>query len=432
MKEAQLKKSLTPLLLWALGVGYVISGMYFGWNLGLARGGTYGMLIAIAGVIVLYGCFTFSYAELAGAIPKAGGVFDYAARAFNKEVGFLAGMAQWIEFVLAPPAIAIAIGTYLHISFPEISVTGAAILVYLIFTGLNIYGIRAAARFELLITLLAVAELLLFAALTLPHFSVAAFTTKSFMFGWSGVFAALPFAIWFFLGIEGLANVAEECVHPQRDIVRGFGSALFTLVVLCMLVFFSAVGVQGWEAIVNLPDGTTSDSPLPLALGKIVSTSNIYYQLLVGIGLFGLLASFHGLLLAGGRASYEMGKVGQLPALLGKIHPTFQTPATALVVNTFIGIGIVLTNATAEIITLSVFGALTVYIIAMLSLIKLRNHEPGLNRPFRVPGYPFTPYIALVLSAFALLSLIWYNATLAIGFFLIMGFSFVLYKWKSS
>jgi ethanolamine permease len=316
--------------------------------------------------------------------------------------------------------------------FPEISVTGAAILVYLIFTGLNIYGIRAAARFELLITLLAVAELLLFAALTLPHFSVAAFTTKSFVFGWSGVFAALPFAIWFFLGIEGLANVAEECVHPQRDIVRGFGSALFTLVVLCMLVFFSAVGVQGWEAIVNLPDGTTSDSPLPLALGKIVSTSHIYYQLLVGIGLFGLLASFHGLLLAGGRASYEMGKVGQLPALLGTIHTTFQTPATALVVNAIIGIGIVLTNATAEIITLSVFGALTLYIIAMLSLIKLRNHEPELKRPFRVPGYPFTPYIALVLSAIALLSLIWYNATLAIGFFLIMGFSFVLYKLKSS
>ena len=84
MKEAQLKKSLTPVLLWALGVGYVISGMYFGWNLGLAKGGTYGMLIAIAGVIVLYGCFTFSYAELAGAIPKAGGVFAYAARAFNK------------------------------------------------------------------------------------------------------------------------------------------------------------------------------------------------------------------------------------------------------------------------------------------------------------------------------------------------------------
>jgi ethanolamine permease len=64
MKEAQLKKSLTPVLLWALGVGYVISGMYFGWNLGLAKGGTYGMLIAIAGVIVLYGCFTFSCKSL--------------------------------------------------------------------------------------------------------------------------------------------------------------------------------------------------------------------------------------------------------------------------------------------------------------------------------------------------------------------------------
>jgi len=430
MKEVQFKKSLSPVLLWALGVGYVISGMYFGWNLGLAKGGTVGMLLAIAMVILLYACFTFSYAELSSAIPKAGGVFDYAARAYHTDAGFIAGMAQWIEFVFAPPAIAIAIGTYLHLSFPAISITSAAILVYLIFTALNIYGIRAAARFELVITLLAVLELLLFAFLTLPHFSVQAFMAKPLIHGWSGVFASLPFAIWFFLGIEGLANVAEECMHPQRDIVYGFGSALITLVVLCMLVFFSAVGIEGWESIVFLSDGTTSDSPLPLALGKVFAQSHFFYQLLVGIGLFGLLASFHGLLLAGGRASYEMGKSQNLPVWLGKIHPTFQTPANALVINSIFGIIIVLTGATAEIITLSVFGAITLYIIAMLSVIRLRNCEPDLKRPFRVPGYPYTPYIALVLSLIALFSLTWYNIQLACGYFLLLSVSFGIYKMQ--
>ena len=71
-------------MLWGLGVGYVISGMYFGWNLGLPQGGTGGLAIATAFIIILYITFTFSYTELACAIPKAGGVFDYATRALGK------------------------------------------------------------------------------------------------------------------------------------------------------------------------------------------------------------------------------------------------------------------------------------------------------------------------------------------------------------
>src|SRR6476659_1308316 len=106
----ELKRVLSPLMLWGLGVGYVISGMYFGWNLGLAEGGTLGLAIATFFIIILYTTFTFSYTELACAIPKAGGVFDYATKGLGKEIGFIAGMAQIIEFVFAPPAIAAAIG----------------------------------------------------------------------------------------------------------------------------------------------------------------------------------------------------------------------------------------------------------------------------------------------------------------------------------
>src|SRR3954468_15575132 len=105
-----LRKSLTPFMLWGLGVGYVISGMYFGWNLGLEKGGTAGMALATVIITIMYICFTFSYAELACAIPRAGGIFDYANKAFNPELGFIAGIAQTIEFIFAPPAIAFAIG----------------------------------------------------------------------------------------------------------------------------------------------------------------------------------------------------------------------------------------------------------------------------------------------------------------------------------
>src|ERR1700742_544286 len=122
-----LSRTLGPWMLWGLGVGYVISGMYFGWNLGLAVGGTLGLAIATAGAILLYITFTFSYAELACAIPKAGGVFDYATRGLNRDWGFVAGVAQLIEFLFAPPAIAAAIGAYFHIFLPEVPVTTIAI-----------------------------------------------------------------------------------------------------------------------------------------------------------------------------------------------------------------------------------------------------------------------------------------------------------------
>src|SRR6187200_3680885 len=144
-----LQRTLSPVMLWGLGVGYVISGMYFGWNLGLEQGGTLGLAIATVFIIIMYVTFTFSYAELASAIPKAGGAFDYANRALGKDWGFIAGMAQNIEFIFAPPAIAFAIGAYFNLFFPQISILGIAIVVFVLFTGLNIYGVRAAAIFEL-------------------------------------------------------------------------------------------------------------------------------------------------------------------------------------------------------------------------------------------------------------------------------------------
>ena len=426
-EDAKLSRTLTPLMLWGLGVGYVISGMYFGWNLGLEKGGTLGLAIATFFIIILYITFTFSYAELASAIPKAGGGFDYSRRAFGDTWGFIAGMAQNIEFIFAPPAIAFAIGAYFNLFFPSIPIIVISIISYILFTALNIRGVKISALFELGITLFAVGELLLFAGITLPHFSSEAFFKNSLPNGISGIFAALPFAIWFFLGLEGVANVAEETINPQRTIKVGFSSALITLIVLCLLVFAGAVGVGGWENIVYRADGSTSDSPLPLALINIVGENNFLYHLLITVGLFGLIASFHGLILAAGRASYEFGKARFAPPVFGKIHPTFHTPANALLLNMGIGILALLTGKTAEIITIAVFGALFLYLFSMLSLIKLRVSEPELPRPFKVPFYPLFPYTALTITLVALIAMIVFNFVLFLLFFSIMLISVFIF-----
>ena len=149
--------------------------------------------------------------------------------------------------------------------------------------------------------------------------------------------------------------------------------ALLTLVVLCILVFVASIGIGGWETIVFAADGSSSDSPLPLALGHVFASDHLFYQLLIGIGLFGLVASFHGLLLASGRATFEFGKIGNAPRFLGRINSGFQTPANALIFNSIIGIIILCTGKTEEIIIISVFGALTLYAFSMLSVIKLRR-----------------------------------------------------------
>ena len=242
--------------------------------------------------------------------------------------------------------------------------------------------------------------------------------------GWTGVFACLPFAIWFYLGIEGVANAAEEARNPQRDVAIGFSSALLTLIVLALGVFFSAVAVAGWPAVVfPAPGAPASDSPLPLAMGRVVGNSGALYHLLVTVGLFGLIASFHGILLAAGRAVMELGRTGHGPRLLGRVNSRTHTPVAALLVNLGVGVVAILSSRTADLIVLSAFGAVTLYALSMVSLFALRRKEPGLLRPFRAVAYPLFPAVALILSLVSLVAMAWFNRGVALAFVLAMAVS---------
>ncbi|WP_371233122.1 ethanolamine permease [Pseudomonas sp. QE6] len=429
MSASQLKPTLGTLHLWGLAVGLVISGEYFGWSYGWAAAGTLGFLVTTLLVAVMYTCFIFSYTELTTAIPHAGGPFAYSLRAFGKTGGMIAGVATLIEFVFAPPAIAMAIGAYLNVQFPGLDPKWAATGAYVIFMTLNILGVSIAATFELVVTVLAVAELLVFMGVVAPGFSFSNFVLNGWagsdVFGapaMAGIFAAIPFAIWFFLAIEGAAMAAEEAKDPKRTIPRAYIAGILTLVALAIGVMIFAGGVGDWRALSNIND------PLPQAMKAVVGNDSTWMHMLVWIGLFGLVASFHGIILGYSRQFFALARAGFLPRGLAKLS-RFQTPHRAILAGGAVGIAAIFSDGlvslqgmtlTAAMITMSVFGAIVMYIMSMFSLFKLRRSEPNLERSFRAPGYPVVPGIALALALLCLAAMLWFNSVIASVFLVLM------------
>ncbi|MDT3401782.1 ethanolamine permease [Mucilaginibacter terrae] len=407
-----LKRTLRPIHLWAIAVGLVISGEYFGWNYGWGVAGTVGFLIATLVVTLMYVTFVFSYTELTTSIPHAGGAFAYAYKAMGPFGGLLAGYATLIDFLLATPAIAFALGSYLHFLHPGLPVLQSALFFNVVFMLINVLGVKESATFSVFITILAVAELLLFMGVIGPHFKVDNFLTNPMPAGWSGVFAALPYAVWFYLAIEGVAMVAEEVKDPAKNIPKGYISGLLTLALLALGVMILTGGITNWRKLSNL------DYPLPEAIAVVLGKQNSLTKIFASIGLFGLVASFHGTILASSRQVFALARSGYLPHGLSKLNNRFKTPHWAIAAGGIISFAALFTGTTSQVIVLSVLGAVLMYIMSMLSLFILRRNHPQLPRSFKAPLYPVFPAIALILSVVCLVAIVWYNLLVS-GMFLI-------------
>ncbi|MEJ8847431.1 ethanolamine permease [Variovorax rhizosphaerae] len=433
-----LKKVLGPFQLWGIAVGLVISGEYFGWSYGWNTAGTLGFLVATLLVATMYTTFIFSFTELSTAIPHAGGPFAYARRAFGPTGGFIAGFATLVEFVFAPPAISLAIGAYLNVQFPGINPKWFALGAYVLFIGLNWVGVGIAAAFELFVTVLAIVELLVFMGVVTPGWTLANFTAN----GWaggdvlngaavSGIFASIPFAIWFFLAIEGAAMAAEEARDPHRTIPIAYTTGILTLVLLAFGVMIFAGGVGDWRKLANIND------PLPQAMKVVVGENSGWLHMLVWIGLFGLIASFHGIIMGYSRQIFALARAGYLPGFLAALSPRFNTPHRALLAGGVIGIAAIFSDEwvsfggqtlTANIVTMSVLGAIVMYLVSMAALFKLRASEPGLERTYRAPFYPVFPAIALLLGLVCLGAMIWFNGLLTLLFCGLMALAYAYFR----
>ncbi|MDX1433410.1 MAG: amino acid permease [Gammaproteobacteria bacterium] len=407
--------------LWALGVGAVISGDFFGWNFGLGAGGFGGLALAALLTTVMYVCLCCSMAEMAAALPHTGGAYSFARSGLGPWGGFVTGLAENMEYVLMPAVIVVGIGSYPGAVFgtPEALDPLWWLAAYAAFVTLHVRGTALALGFALALTLTALAILAVFFVAAVPHFSMAhaldiepaAGGSRWLPHGWAGVAWAMPFAIWFYLAIEQLPLAAEESHAPGRDLPRAMLLALATLVVTGFLVMFLNSGVApGAQALAS--------SASPLLLGfRTVLGAGASAEILALVAVAGLLASFHSIMFAYARNIFSLSRAGYFPAWLSLTHGGRRTPHAALVTGAVVGYAVALAihyadalfgavPVAAVLLNMAVFGAVISYALQMLAFLALRRRLPGIERPFVSPLGVAGAWVALAIALATLLFLL--------------------------
>jgi len=392
--------------LWAMGVGAVISGDFFGWNFGLIAGGYGGMLAAVAVMTVLYLGLSFSLAELSPALPHTGGAYSFARTAMGPWAGYVTGLAENMEYILTPAVIVVGVGGYLGAIFgtPESWAPFWWLLCYVVFAGLNVAGVEMTFKVSAGVTCCALVVLLIFFIGAVPHFSPRQWAGPLFPKGAWGVMEALPFALWLYLGIEQLPLAAEESHDPARDMPRGIISALGTLILCSFLTVALNAGIAPGAAVVG-----ASTEPLFLAF-KTIFGSGVGTKILGLLACTGLLASFHAIIYAYGRQIYSLSRAGYFPTWLSVTHGRRKAPDRALITGSALGFAVCLliqfagqkSPLGAILINMAVFGAVLAYVLQMLSFLVLRRRFPWLARPYRSPLGEAGAYAAIAISLAAL------------------------------
>ncbi len=418
--------------LWSLGVAAVISGDFYGWNLGLDAGGFGGLLIATIVIAVMYYGLCYSIAEMSPALPHTGGAYSFARSAMGPWGGFITGLAENMEYVITPAVVVGAMGFLMHDIFVGLfdiagqpwwnsPVTWWAVF-YVIFVAINIVGIEATMRFTVVINILALGILAFFfiSVLVSGKFDTSLWTNiipdegaSSFLpHGISGIFPAIPFAIWFFLAIEELPLAAEESHDPKRDIPRATIWGMTTLLVAGFLTLFLNTGVDGGAAVIGV-------SATPLFDGfKGVFGDGTASELLALLGLTGLIASFFTIIYAYGRNTYSLSRAGYFPKVLSVTGGKRRTPHVALIAGAVVGYALAVLiyelgktdsafagKVVGALLYMAVFGAVISYAMQCLSFILLRRKLPNIERPYRSPVGIYGAAIAGVIAIVSLISL---------------------------
>lgn len=415
LDKRQLRKGTAGwVLLAGLGVSYVISGDYAGWNAGLLEGGFGGLLIASVIIAAMYLAMVFGMAEMSSALPAAGGGYTFARRAMGPWGGFATGTAILIEYAIAPAAIATFIGGYVE----SLDLFGISdgwwvyLAVYVVFIGIHLVGAGEALKAMFVITAVALVGLMTFGIAALGKFDAGLLTdiaadpdaagSSDFMpFGYLGIWSALPFAIWFFLAIEGVPLAAEEAENPEKNVPRGIIAAMGVLLLTCALVLFLATGALGAQGVGE------SANPLVDALDGTTATVVNY------IGLAGLVASFFSIMYAYSRQLFALSRAGYLPTVLS-VTNSRKAPTWALIIPGVIGFALTFTGEGAILLNTAVFGAALSYVLMMVSHIVLRVREPQMERPYKTPGGIVTTGFALVIAVASVIATFLVDTTAAL------------------
>lgn len=417
LADEALKRPLKVLDIWSLGVGVVITGEYFGWNLALKDGnGPMAVLIASLIVCLLYLTWVLALSELSVAMPLAGGPLAYGRRALGPAMGFVMGWSMFLECQFATIATALATGGYIAFlvnpEHPSETVqVWAALATVVVFFLLHAQGVKEQSRVMVWMTYGAILGLVIFWCLAATNFRWDRIWTDPVLpahKGWKAVLDAVPYCLWWLVIIETVALAAEEAHEPQRTIPRGLVWAQLTLIGLVVLTWLFACGaVDDSLQLAQTPDGGDLGYPLAEVIARIpIGRSQLAVYGFGGIAIFGMIASYHGMVYGTSRQAFAMGRSGYLPRLLGLVHAERRTPIPALAVCSLVTAGFIVANlwfkdAIALAVLVSTLTALIWYILAIVCLVILRRREPQLFRAYQAPLARVLPAAVVFLSAFA-------------------------------
>ncbi|MBU2511424.1 APC family permease [bacterium] len=357
-------------------------------NVFLDRGGPAAIIsMVIAAVLCIF--IGLCYAELCAAMPKAGGEYIYVKRGLGDFPGFFAGWILVLAYASMMPGECIIIGKLLNginPAFPP-ALTGA--LTAVIFTIINLLGVRISGRIQFFFALFLFGGILLYVGAALPKLEVANFQ-PFFGRGLGGVAIMIPIAMLGFMGFDILPQAAEEINAPVRKMVFLIPLAIVFVAFFYIVVTIANAGVQHWEILAKSTDSIPILKPVTIALGEKGAV------IILVAGICGLLTTMNAFLLGGSRLLMAMAKDGQLPSPLAYVHPKYKTPSVALL---FLGAMGVAGSYIKELIVLfdtASAAILICYVLVVLSVMRLRRTEPDMERPYRTWGYPAVPIIAII------------------------------------
>lgn len=385
-------------------IGWSWVALTGGW---IEEAGSVGAMIAFAigGVTVILVGLT--YAELAAAMPQAGGEHVYSYRALGRQASFLCTWAILLAYVSVVTFEAVALPTVVEYLFPEFSrgylwtvagwdvnATWVAVgsVAAVVMTFINVIGIRTAARLQMLVTvLILVAGIVLVSGAAVS--GTAANMQPLFQGDYKGILGVLVIVPTMMVGFDVIPQSAEEIDLPFELIGK--------LLVLSILMAIGWYMLIIWGVSMGLSGTERDAASLPTADAAAALTGSHWGgKVLILGGIGGILTSWNAFLIGGSRALYALAQAGQLPAWLGVLHPRFNTPHRAVI---FIGVLSMLApllgrQALVWLVDAGSFGVIVAYAFVALSFLALRQREPDLPRPYRVRYWRATGIAAFVLS----------------------------------
>lgn len=340
------------------------------------------------------------YAELGAMMPRAGGSYVYLREAYGKSVAFMSGFSS---FILGSSgsiaALALAFATILNnfVAINEATQKGIAILVIVLLTVANYYGVKFGSWIQNLFTVAKLVPILIILGLGLflgnqsPDLSINVDASVDIMGLISMVAMGVVATLWAYEGWTNLNNVSEELKNPKRNLPLALVIAIFFVMILYVLFNFAIYRVLSFQEIVDAIAGGN------LFLGTAVANRLLggFGSTLVGLGmLVSVFGATNGCVMVFPRLYYAMAKDGLFFRRVGEINPTTKTPANAIILSAVVSIILVFFRNLNQLTSLVVLQGLIFNGLIFFSVIIFRRTLPNIERPYRVWGYPLVPIVA--------------------------------------